>query len=142
MPNYAATRPRTPLGRYRHGPAADPRRIGYGLATHASYLNNKSAALPEGDNVRAELDRFLKRLGYRIVLRDAVVAGNRHELKIQSTWQNVGCAPCYRPYKVAWRLRGPGVDQVLRTDTVVSQWLPGEVEVFTLDFLSQVPDLP
>lgn len=114
----------------------------YGLATHASFLNNKSARLPEGENVRPELERFLKRLGYRLVLRDASIEGNRSELKLRSTWQNIGSAPCYRPYKVAWRLRGPGVDQVLRTDTTVSRWMPGEVEVFTVDFLGRVPDLP
>jgi hypothetical protein len=114
----------------------------YGLATHASYLNNKSAPLPEGEHVRPELERFLKRLGYRIVLRDVEVEADRRELTMRSTWQNIGSAPCYRPYKVAWRLRGGGVDKVLVTDTAISKWMPGEIEVFTPEFLKEVPDLP
>jgi hypothetical protein len=114
----------------------------YGLATHASYLNNKSATLPEGPDVRPELDRFLKRLGYRIVLRGVEVEPGRRELAIRSTWQNCGSAPCYQPCQVAWRLRGAGRDKVLTTDTVISSWMPGEVEMFTLDFLAHVPDLP
>jgi hypothetical protein len=114
----------------------------YGLAVHASYLNNKSTPLPEGENVRPELERFLKRLGYRIVLREVQVESAGRELILRSQWQNVGSAPCYQPYKVAWRLRGKGVDRMLGTDTSISQWMPGEVEVFTLDFLGKVPDLP
>jgi hypothetical protein len=114
----------------------------YGLATHASYLNNKSTALPEGEQVRAELERFLKRLGYRIVLREVEVEAEGRGLKLRSTWQNIGSAPCYRPYQVAWRVRGQGVDKVVATDTAISQWMPGEIEVFTPAFLEKVPDLP
>ena len=33
----------------------------YALACHASYINNKSAPLPPGENVRAETERFLRR---------------------------------------------------------------------------------
>src|SRR5271157_4818945 len=40
----------------------------YALALHASYINNKSAPLPSGEKVRPELERFLRRLGYRLVL--------------------------------------------------------------------------
>ena len=36
---------------------------------HASYINNKSAPLPQGPEVRPELERFLRRLGYRLVLK-------------------------------------------------------------------------
>jgi hypothetical protein len=114
----------------------------YGLATHASYLNNKSASLPEGKEVRSELERFLKRLGYRIALREVQVETDREKVTLRSTWQNIGSAPCYRPYRVAWRLRGNGTDRVVPTSTSISEWMPGEVEMFTLDFLAKVPDLP
>jgi hypothetical protein len=42
----------------------------YALALHGSYLNNKSAPLPISDEVRPEIERFLRRLGYRLVLRE------------------------------------------------------------------------
>jgi hypothetical protein len=35
----------------------------YALALHGSYLNNKSAPLPVADEVRPEIERFLRRLG-------------------------------------------------------------------------------
>ena len=33
-------------------------------------INNKSAPLPAGDEVRPEIERFLRRLGYRLVLKE------------------------------------------------------------------------
>ena len=42
----------------------------YALALHASYINNKSSPLPTRDDVRPELERFLRRLGYRLVLKE------------------------------------------------------------------------
>ena len=79
----------------------------YALACHGSYINNKSAPLPEGENVRPEIERFLRRLGYRLVLKELkhpprCKAGGKLELSMK--WQNVGSAPCYRPYRVAYRL--------------------------------------
>ncbi len=40
----------------------------YALACHASVINNKSAPLPQRSDVRPEIERFLRRLGYRLVL--------------------------------------------------------------------------
>jgi len=79
----------------------------YALALHGSYVNNKSAPLSDGENVREEIERFLRRLGYRFVLREL-----RHRehaalgdpLPLEMKWQNVGSAPCYRPYRLAYRL--------------------------------------
>ena len=53
---------------------------------HGSYINNKSAPLPAGDDVRPEMERFLRRLGYRLVLKElrhpaAVKPGGRLELR-------------------------------------------------------------
>jgi len=117
----------------------------YALATHASVVNNKSAPLPSGDEVRSELERFLKRLGYRFVLREvrhpaSVRAGAR--LSIRSVWQNTGSAPCHRPYRVCWRLRSRGRTALLPSAHTVRQWMPGQVEVFTEEFLKSPPDLP
>ena len=44
--------------------------LNYALALHGSYINNKSAPLPAGENIRPEVERFLRRLGYRLVLKE------------------------------------------------------------------------
>jgi len=117
----------------------------YALATHASYVNNKSAPIPPGDEVRRELERFVRRLGYRFVLREAshpdrAVAGSA--LRIESRWQNVGSAPCYQPYRLVWRLRSARRTLLIPTATTTAGWMPGEVEVFTPAFIASPPDLP
>jgi hypothetical protein len=118
----------------------------YALALHGSCINNKSAPLPEGEDVRPEIERFLRRLGYRFVLRgmkhpQQVVAGAA--LVIEMQWQNVGSAPCYRPYRVAYRLTNQqGYTKVLPGATTANKWLPGSIKPFTDDFMQEVPDLP
>jgi hypothetical protein len=118
----------------------------YALALHGSYLNNKSVPLPEGENVRQEVERFLRRLGYRLVLREIkhpqrVKPGG--PLALTMKWQNVGSAPCYRPYRVAYRLTDPnGYDKTLVGNITVEKWMPGSVETFTEEFIKNPPDLP
>ncbi len=116
----------------------------YALATHASVLNNKSAPLPAGDDVRPEIERFVKRLGYRIVLRDVTASVSGRSVSLQSTWQNVGSAPVYRPYRIAWRLTSADgkTQSPTVTDALASQFMPGDVEAFTEAFIKDPPDLP
>jgi hypothetical protein len=118
----------------------------YGLAVHASYINNKSAPLPEGPDVRPEVERFLRRLGYRLVLKELKHAANAQAggaLELSMKWQNVGSAPCYRPYRLACRLSNEtGYTKVLVGRTTVNRWLPGSVELFTPEFFESPPDLP
>ena len=118
----------------------------YALALHGSSFNGKSAPLPEDPTFRAELERFLRRLGYRFVLKEFVhppqasAGGSLNLLSMQ--WQNVGSAPCYRPYRVAYRLTGSdGSQRVIVGTTTVNAWLPGSIELFTADFPENVPDL-
>jgi Domain of unknown function (DUF4832) len=118
----------------------------YALALHASYFNNKSAPLPEEANVRAEVERFLRRLGYRLVLKELTHpaqarAGGALELAMK--WQNGGSAPCYAPYRVAYRLSGEdGVERVLVGKVTVETWMPGAMELFTEAFFRGPGDLP
>ena len=118
----------------------------YALALHGSQINNKSAPLPAGQEVQAELRRFLQRLGYRLILKQLkhprrVRAGQR--LSVQMAWQNVGSAPCYRPYHVAYCLSdAQGTDHVFVSQITVERWLPGSVPLFTPEFLRDPPDLP
>jgi hypothetical protein len=118
----------------------------YALALHGSHINNKSAPLPVRDDVRPEIERFLRRLGYRLVLKELkhpaeATAGG--PLELATKWQNTGSAPCYRPYRLAYRLSGPeGFSKVFVGRVVVNRWMPGTVELFTEEFFRQPPDLP
>jgi len=118
----------------------------YALALHGSYVNNKSAPLPKGEQVRPELERFLRRLGYRLVLTElkhpaTVRPGD--DLRLAMRWQNVGSAPCYRPYRVAYRLSdGRGLQRVLVGKVTVNHWLPGSIELFNEEFFKQPAELP
>jgi hypothetical protein len=116
----------------------------YALACHASVINNKSAPLPERDDVRPELERFLRRLGYRLVLKELKHSAKaRQELVLSMRWQNTGSAPCYRPYRLAYRLSNQaGFEKVLLGKVAVNRWLPGSVELFTPEFFKEPPDLP
>jgi hypothetical protein len=118
----------------------------YALALHASYLNNKSAPLPEGPEVRPETERFLRRLGYRLVLKELkypATAKAGGSFALTTKWQNIGSAPCYRPYRLAYRFSNDsGYKKVFVGKTTVNHWLPGSVEVFTPEFFRNPPDLP
>ena len=101
----------------------------YALGCHASYVNNKSAPIPDG--TRPEIERLLRRLGYRLVIRSVehearVRPGGETTVAIQ--WENVGVAPPYRDDRVAVRLR-PGdtsrESTIIVTDLSIRGWLPG-----------------
>jgi len=118
----------------------------YALACHASYINNKSAPLSEDENVRPEVERFLRRLGYRLVLTELkhpakTQAGAKLELAMK--WQNTGSAPCYRPYRVAYRLsHESGYSKAFMSTVTVNRWMPGSIEMFTEEFFKEPKDLP
>ena len=118
----------------------------YALALHGSYINNKSAPLPPDEATRPEIERFLRRLGYRFVLTEMKhpkQAAVGTKLTIDTKWRNVGSAPCYRPYRVAYKLsNGQGYSKVLPGTNTVNKWMPGSVALFTKEFFQQVPDLP
>ena len=114
----------------------------YGLALHGSTLNNKSMPIPATAEVRAEIERFIRRLGYRFVIRKlarpaAVAVGG--PLTLAMDWQNVGSAPAYRPYRLAFRLIGStGIERILIGKNTVESWMPGTVE----PFVDPPPELP
>lgn len=118
----------------------------YALALHGSVINNKSAPVPSGAEVRTEIERFLRRLGYRLVLKDLrhpKHAKPGQELELAMKWQNTGSAPCYRPYRLAYRLTSDrGDHHVLVGGVTVDRWLPGEIELFTEGFFRAPADLP
>jgi len=104
----------------------------YGLNFHASFLNNKSAPIPEG--TRPEIERFLRKIGYRLVLRqleynEPVAPGA--SLAISMAWENVGVAPPYRDYQLAFRLVNVAdkTAKVMVSKTSIKGWLPGETRI-------------
>jgi hypothetical protein len=87
-----------------------------GLEWHISVLNAGQAPVPAA--WRPRVDEFLKKLGYRMVLRDLThptEARSGDTLLLRSRWQNVGVAPFYHPWLLAYRLRSS-------SDQVVAQW--------------------
>jgi hypothetical protein len=114
----------------------------YALALHGSYINNKSAPPPAGDAVRPELKRFLRRLGDRLVLtelRHPARSTPGASLTLRMKWQNVGSAPCYRPYRLSDE---QGYRKAFAGAVRVNRWLPGAIDPFTDDFFREPKDLP
>jgi hypothetical protein len=116
------------------------------LAVHGSSFSGKSGRLPDDDHFRQELERFLRRLGYRLVLKELKhpkQAKPGEAIRIAMKWQNTGSAPYYRPYRVAYRLSNNNGDSttIVGLETV-DQWMPGEIELFTEEFFEEPADLP
>ena len=118
----------------------------YALALHGSVINNKSAPLPAGENIRPEVERFLRRLGYRLVLTELKhppISQPGSTVQLAMKWQNMGSAPCYKPYRLAYRLsNGEGFEKVFVGTVTVNKWLPGSIELFTEEFFKEPKDLP
>ena len=101
--------------------------IDQSLKWHISSFNAKSSAVP--DQWRPQVNRWLKRMGYRFVLRKWT-----HSKKVQpggimnltSWWENKGVAPCYRRFPLAIRLTRGEKSVVLVTDADIRPWLPGD----------------
>jgi len=103
----------------------------YALNYHVSYLNNKSAAIPKG--TRDEVERFLRKIGYRLVLRHLEhhrTSPPGSSLPLSMIWENVGVAPPYRDYLLAFRLTHVESKKplVFVSDTSIKGWLPGQIE--------------
>jgi hypothetical protein len=112
----------------------------WALQQHASFINNKSAPLPEG--ARPAVEKMLRRLGYRFVLRElshdaAVTPGGR--LAVSTRWENVGVAPCYADYAPAVALVDADGRQVWSAamDATTRDWLPGK---FAVNDTFRLPD--
>jgi len=97
------------------------------LGWHGSSFNGKSTMLPT-DQIPA-MERFLKRCGYRFVLRRFTTsrkARMRDGLRVQMQFENVGVAPPYKNYTLAIRLKDDRREVTLPTDATLTKWLPGQ----------------
>jgi hypothetical protein len=102
--------------------------LGKGLEWHASVINAKSKPIPAP--WRPKVDEFLKKLGYRLIIREIQhqsYAQPGDQFVITSRWENVGVAPIYHRWPLAYRLRSES-DEVIALWTSEAdprQWLPG-----------------
>ena len=123
-----------------------PETIDAGLRALISYLNTNLCRLTDApDEVREQLTRAARKIGYRFVLTGLDHAAQVHvsdghpgRLLLFSTWRNDGVAPCYDSFALRWELvNGAGetvASQLHFPETPTTQWWPGE-EVQVRDVL-------
>jgi len=102
--------------------------IDQSLKWHLSTFNNKSSAVPE--DWWPEVNRWLKQMGYRFVLRRFSYPSwvtPQGKLSFTTWWENKGVAPCYRRFPLALRLRGERRTEVMTTAADIRTWLPGDI---------------
>jgi hypothetical protein len=90
--------------------------LGKALEWHASVVNAKSKPIPT--EWRSRVEEFLKRLGYRLIIRELqhpTKADPGGQFIVVSQWENIGVAPMYHRWPVAIRLRSD-------SDQIVGQW--------------------
>ena len=101
--------------------------IDQSLKWHISSFNAKSSPVPE--KWWPSVNRWLKKMGYRFVLRKFTYPAEvapLGRLDFTTWWENKGVAPCYRNFPLALRLKGATRTEVFRTDADIRQWLPGD----------------
>jgi hypothetical protein len=97
------------------------------LKWHLSSFNAKSSAVP--DIWKPQIDRWLKKMGYRFVLRSFTFQESvspNEKLSFKSWWDNKGVAPCYKKFLLAIRLKNNRRTDVLITDADITTWFPGD----------------
>lgn len=97
------------------------------LRWHVSTINVKSSAIPQLWG--KEFEDLERRMGYRFVLRRGewrTQARAGEALHLKTWWVNEGVAPVYRPFVLAFRLSSPNQSRVIRTDTDMRKWIPGD----------------
>jgi len=97
------------------------------LKWHISSFNAKSSGVP--DEWRPYIDNWLKKMGYRFVLRSfsyPEYVSRGEKLPVKSWWDNRGVAPVYRKYLLALRLKGEKGSEVIITDADINTWFPGD----------------
>jgi len=102
-----------------------------GLRYHASVFMPKSSFFPEA--WREKLDAFDRRLGYRFVLRQLrlpLEAQPGQAFEVQAFLDNIGVAPIYRPYKLAYRFVQEGVERIVESAQNIRTWMPDRQTYF------------
>jgi len=98
------------------------------LKWHISSFNAKSSPVP--GEWQPLVDEWLKKMGYRYVLRKLTYPAEVHPfggLAFRTWWENKGVAPIYKSYQFAFRLKNDKRTEILITDADVLTWLPGDI---------------
>jgi hypothetical protein len=98
------------------------------LKWHISSFNAKSSPVPA--EWKDLVDDWLKRMGYRFVLRRFLYpneVSRNGKLGFKSWWENKGVAPCYKEFILAIRLKSGDRVAVLPTDANIKEWMPGDI---------------
>ena len=98
------------------------------LKWHCSSFNAKSSPVP--DEWKPLVDNWLKRMGYRYILRRFTypsVVTVQGQLPVTSWWDNKGVAPCYKDYRFAIRLKNANKTEIFCTSANLLNWLPGDI---------------
>lgn len=100
-----------------------------GLKYHATYFMPKSCALPEPWIER--LATFCRQLGYRFAFRQAILPRQvkpGSPMPIEVWIENVGVAPIYHRYTLAFRFRQDDKELITTVpDIDIRTWLPGDI---------------
>ncbi|MBN9385835.1 MAG: DUF4832 domain-containing protein [Chitinophagaceae bacterium] len=115
--------------------------IDQSLKWHMSSFNGKSSPIPaKWDPLIGD---WLKKMGYRFVLRRfsyPTVIENNGKLSFESWWENKGVAPCYKPYRLAIRLKNDQHTCTFTTHANIREWLPGDNTYNDAVFVDQAPN--
>ena len=99
------------------------------LKWHMSSFNAKSSPVP--DEWKDLVDDWLKKMGYRFVLRRFTYpteVTQNGKLEFTTWWENKGVAPCYKDFIPAIRLKSGGNDAItVFPDVNLKKWLPGDI---------------
>lgn len=101
--------------------------IAQGLKYHTSIFMPKSC--PMSERMLAYMEKFIKRMGYRFVLRQFTIhsTGRRGDFFPYLIWiENIGVAPIYRKYDLAIRFRQGNRAEIVVIPTDITKWLPGD----------------
>lgn len=102
--------------------------ISEGYKYHTSVFMPKSVFFPE--EVMDKLVEFDKKIGYRFAVRHMLLPIDVQpgkQISVDVFADNVGCAPIYRPYRLALRLMQGKNAYVVRFAEDIRKWLPGHV---------------
>ncbi len=102
--------------------------IDQSLKWHISSFNSKSSPVPK--EWGTAVDRWLKKMGYRFVLRNISYSSEvlpNGKVSFNSWWENKGVAPCYKDFTLAFKLESDKNEQIFITDVKIKEWLPGDI---------------
>ena len=97
------------------------------LMYHISVFMPKSCYIPEA--WMEKIEAFNRKMGYRFVLRQTILPLETKpgtKIKVPIWIDNMGVAPIYRPYTLAFRFRQRDREEVVHLRQDIRRWQPGQ----------------